>query len=182
MTRSLLLAVIGCACGGTLAATASAQSKAPLRPFRDDTPVMRAIPVRPPSPVPSDATDDPTGTPSHKVATPIPIRRAQPARPAATPTPPPSTPAPEPAEPGEIRMTPQAGAKSPDQAQIEAADSYYGRKMYDLAAPEYQRYIEQFSNGADLQAAYFRLAESYRKTGSTNAARNTYLDLLARFN
>ncbi len=109
-------------------------------------------------------------------ATPLPIRRAEPVvRPKATP--PPTI---EPADPGEIRMTPQAGAKSPDQAQLDAADSYYARKMYDMAASEYQRYTEQYPTGPDMQAALFRLAECYRKTGSSNAARAAYESLLNR--
>ncbi len=140
-----------------------AQEK-PLRPFRSE-------PARPGS-TPAE--------PSMRVATPIPIRRAEPVtRPAATPK---AVPLPtlEPTDPGEIRITPQAGGKSADQAQLEAADSYYGRKMYDLAASEYLRYTEQYPSAPDMQAALFRLAECYRKTGSTNAAKTTYDTMLSR--
>jgi TolA-binding protein len=175
MTRLFATALLALA-----AATAPLLAQAPpLRPFRadDERPIPRAVPVRPGEPV----------TPA---ATPLPIRRAVPvARPKATPaepeppvarpkaTPPQTI---EPADPGEIRMTPQAGAKSPDQAQLDAADSYYARKMYDMAATEYQRYTEQYPSAPDMQAALFRLGECYRKTGSTNAAKGAYDSLLAR--
>jgi TolA-binding protein len=161
MTRRLATAL--CALAAT---TAPLLAQAPpLRPFRadDEKPIPRGIPARPAEPV----------TPA---ATPQQIRRAEPVvRPKATPAQPI-----EPADPGEIRMTPQAGQKSPDQAQLDAADSYYSRKMYDMAAAEYQRYTEQFPSGPDMQAALFRLAECYRRTGSTNAAKAAYDSLLTR--
>src|SRR3954469_20366258 len=136
MMRSFLTAL----CALTATASPLLAQAPPLRPFRadDEKPIPRAVPVRPAEPA----------------ATPLPIRRAEPvARPKATPAQPI-----EPADPGEIRMTPQAGAKSPDQAQLDAADSYYARKMYDMAASEYQRYVEQYPTGPDMQAALFRLA------------------------
>lgn len=156
-----------------LAATsAPLLAQAPLRPFNsDERPIPRAVPV-----------PRPLGEP---VATPLPVRRAEPVvRPKATPEPakPKATPPPviEPADPGEIRITPQAGVRSPEQSQLDAADAYYAAKRYDMAAAEYQRYTEQYPSGADMQAALFRLAECYRKTGSNNAARGTYESLLQR--
>jgi len=164
-----------------------------LKPFRpdDDTPVMRATPVRPPRTLPSDAVEDgstpvPVATPIPRTAkaTPVPVKRARPVKAtpepqAARPVAPP--PAPEPTDPGEIRISPQASTKSPDQVQIDVADSYYARKMYDMAAPEYQRYIELYPGGADMQTALFRLAQCYRQNGAINAAKTTYEMLLERF-
>ncbi len=147
-----------------------------LRPFRpgDDRPVPRANVVRP-------VTDDPLDA-DPRAATPVPIRRAQPVRPAATPAPaaPAAMPKIEPADPGEIHIGPQPG-KTADQAQFDAADSLYMRKMYEMAASEYQRYLDQYPTAPDVQTALFRLAESYRKTGSDNAAKSTYDTLLSRF-
>ncbi len=179
-------------------ATGAAPAQDNLKPFRSDDgkPVMRALPVRPPRALPADAVDDtadaPTAptAPTAPAATPvpvpkaIPVRRAKPVKAApepqpARPAPPPA--APEPADPGEIRISPQAAARSPDQVQMEVADSYYSRKMYDMAAPEYQRYVEQYPGLPDMQAAFFRLGQCYQKMGSTNAAKSAYEQLLDRF-
>ncbi len=192
MKRISLAAVLALAAVSSFGLQLLAQE---LKPFRmeDDTPVMRATPVHPPKALPNDAVDDGSAPAAVPVATPIPrttpppkampVKRAkpvkgvdpQPARPAAPPPPP------EPSDPGEIRISPQVGSKPPDQAQIDIADSYYARKMYDMATPEYQRYIDQYPGGADLQTAMFRLAQCYRQNGTINAARSTYELLLDRF-
>jgi TolA-binding protein len=149
----------------------------PLKPFlnEDGTPVRRALPV-------------PRATP---VETPIP--RAIPVRPMGTPapatpsvgttiTPPKPMAAPEPEDPaGTIRISPNATPKSPDQAQLELADSYYARKMYAEAAPEYERYLGLYPTGVARATALFRLGESYRIRGTNNAAKTAYGTLLAQF-
>jgi TolA-binding protein len=53
--------------------------------------------------------------------------------------------------------------------------------MFDMAAPEYEKYIGLYPTGADRQAALFRLGESYRRNGVTNAARTSYQTLLDQF-
>lgn len=157
----------------------NAQQEPPLKPFlnEDGTPVRRALPVQRTTPVP--------------VATPIP--RAIPVeRPAATPAPvvpsvgttvpkPKPMVNPEPADPGEIRIGPMNEARSADKVQIDLADSYYARKIYDSAAPEYERYLGMYPNGADRVTALFRLGECYRIRGTVNAAKNAYETLLAQF-
>ncbi len=162
-----------------------------LKPFvpDDGKPVMRAVPVRPPKALPADPIDDGSVPPATPVprATPAPksptVRRAKPVKPEvispARPVAPP--PAPEPTEPGDIRIAPQSGTKSSDQVQIEIADGYYSRKMYDMAAPEYQRFVDQYPASPLMEAAMFRLAQSYRQNGANNAAKNTYEALLDRF-
>ncbi len=182
-------ALLGLAARGPVIA-----QEAPLKPFRmeDGTPVMRAEPVvRPPKPLPADPVERGASVP---VATPLP-RATPPARNGRssqkrdTPEPGPGSPSigakappsPEPADPGEIRIAPQTGVIQPEALQLQIADSYYARKMYDMAAPEYQRYVELYPGGSDLPTVYFRLAESYRQTGSLNAAKNSYEMLLARF-
>ncbi len=64
---------------------------------------------------------------------------------------------------------------------MDVADNYYARKMYDMAAPEYERYIGQFPKGPNRITALFRLGESYRNRGTNNAAKNAYETLLAQF-
>lgn len=162
-----------------LALPLRAQQEPPLKPFlnEDGTPVRRAVPVQRATPIP--------------VATPIP--RAIPVeRPAATPKPvepsvgttvpkaKPMTP-PEPADPGEIRIGPMNEVRSADKVQMDLADNYYARKIYDSAAPEYERYLGMYPNGLDRVAALFRLGECYRIRGSVNAAKNAYETLLAQF-
>ncbi|HEY2341796.1 MAG TPA: tetratricopeptide repeat protein [Chthoniobacteraceae bacterium] len=160
----------------------------PFKPGDDDIPVRRAVPVRPPANLPANPVDDGSNaaaraTPAPK-ATPIPVRRAKPVKGAPEPQPqaqPQQSMGPEPSDPGEIRIAPQTGTRTADQIQFEVADNYYSRKMYDMAAPEYQRYIEQYPGQPDMQAALYRLAQCQQKIGSINAARTTYEQLLDRF-
>jgi TolA-binding protein len=125
-----------------------------------EKPIPRAIPVERPT------------------ATPMPAPRATPAPAAATPPP---MAAPEPEDPGTIRVAPSAAPRSQDEIQIDIADSFYAKKIFDQAAAEYERYLGLFPNGVNRPAALFRLAESYRHTGSMNAAKNAYDTLLGQF-
>jgi TolA-binding protein len=145
------------------------------KPFRFDTsprPVERAVPVDKPIPR-AIPVERPPGA-----ITPIPVA------PDATPRPSTAKPpaAPELDDPGTIRMAPSTGARAQDQVQLDIADSFYAKKMFDQSAPEYERYLGLFPNGADRATVLFRLAESYRRTGSTNAAKNSYETLLSQFN
>lgn len=153
-----------------------------LRPFRsdDDKPVMRAVPVDPPRAVPADPAEPPA-TPSPRTSPKATPRKAKAVRPDVGPAPMPIPSAPEPADPGDIRMAPQIGGRTAEQSQLAVADSYYGRKMYDVAAPEYQRYVEQYPGGDDVPAAMFRLAECFRRSGSLNSAKTAYDQLLSRY-
>ncbi len=189
------LPALGLAAGALIFLPLSHAQEPVLKPFRtDDRPVMRPEPVRPPRVLPAEPVRPPRVLPAEPVAPPpaTPALRSpgRKGRPIAAPLPPPPEPAPsatpvpaepEPADPGQIRMSPQTGARTPEQAQIEVADSYYTRKMYDIAAPEYQRYLDNFPGGAEVPAAMFRLAESHRQNGSVNSAKSTYENLLARF-
>jgi len=130
--------------------------------------VRRAIPVEPPvaPAVPFDF-DKPSPTP-----TPIP----KPAPTAAQPAPQPAVPVPTPmSTPALIQ------AQSPDKEEIDYANSFYAKKIFDMAAPEYEKYLGLYPAGPDRQMAYFRLAESYRALGSKNAAKNAYDTLLSTF-
>ncbi len=139
--------------------------------------IRRAEPVRRGEPVPRVATPIPVSTPM-PIATPVPMPKATP-RPApkATPVAPP-----EMADPtGEIRVTPTGTQLTPDLMQIQIADSYYSKGMFDMAAPEYEKYLGLYPNAMDRQTVLFRLGESYRRAGSYNAARTSYLTLLDQF-
>ena len=152
------------------------------KPFRleEEKPIPRAVPVERPVPV---ATPLPAPR-----ATPAPVRPATPApAPVATPKPagvvaPPKPMAvPEPVDPGVIRLSPTPGPKPMDQAMLEAADQFYAKGVYDMAAPEYERYLATYPTGADRPSALFRLGECYRRSGSANNAKNAYEVLLSQF-
>ena len=69
----------------------------------------------------------------------------------------------------------------PDQVQLEYANGLYARKMYEMAAPEYERYMSIYPNAPDRQMALFRLAESNRAMKNTNAAKAAYDSLLTNY-
>lgn len=151
------------------------------KPFRvelEERPVPRAMPVERPIPraVPVERTPPPPATPE-----PAPAATPKPVVPAKPSGPPPDPLQPEPDEPGTIRIGPTATPRTADQQQLEIADSFYARKMFDQSAPEYERYLGQYPNAADRATAYFRLGESYRRNGSFNAAKNAYETLLGQF-
>ena len=146
----------------------------PLQPFRagDEVPVRRAEAVR------KDATPVPVATP---VAGPTPIPVA---KPAALPKPAKATPLPQPemADPGgEIRIAPSNTPMTPEQIQLNIADNFYAKAMYEMAAPEYEKYLGLYPGGVDKQTVLFRLGESYRRNNTFNAARSTYQALLDQF-
>ncbi|HWL54674.1 MAG TPA: tetratricopeptide repeat protein [Chthoniobacteraceae bacterium] len=78
----------------------------------------------------------------------------------------------------EIRLTPGASSAPADQVQFSYANHYYARKDYFRAIAEFERYLSLQGTAADRQAALFRLAESYRQTGSYNSARKNYENLI----
>jgi tetratricopeptide (TPR) repeat protein len=145
--------------------------------------IRRAEPVRRGEPVPRIPTPVPVATPI-PVATPVPMAPAVPV-PKATPRPAPkATPVapPEMADPtGEIRVTPSGTQLTPDLLQLQIADGYYAKGMFDMAAPEYEKYIGLYPTAPDRQTVLFRLGESYRRSGSYNAARTSYLTLLDEY-
>lgn len=176
-----------------------AQNEVPLEPFfpADGKPVMRAEPVVKPvseTPVaPASEAPIPVAIPvaaprvaAVPVATPMPVlpkaTLAAPSR--ATPAPPKATPAAGPVDvtdpTNEIRLSPQ-GTMKPEQVQMSIADSFYTRKAYDQAAPEYEKYLTLYPAGGDRANVLYRLGESYRATGAVNAAKSSYEALLTQF-
>jgi TolA-binding protein len=160
---------------GQLALKAQEEKPGILKPFLDENgkAIPRAEPVAPPEvrraiPVNPPATPAPTSAPG---ATPKP-GAVTPLKPAAPP---------EPEDPGTIRVSPSMTQRSADQVQLDIADSYYGKKMYESAAPEYERYLGLYPTAPDRATAYFRLGECYRIRGTNNAAKNAYETLLSQF-
>lgn len=171
--------------------------------------VMPAQPVERPAATPAPApTPAPTPTPEltvePKVERAIPVERATPVeRPHPEPTPVPVAepdPQPEPrvAEPlqpapdastepdsasageGEIRFAPAENVPNMSQSLL-AGNGFYRRKMYDLAIPEYEKFLIAEPNAEGRDGALFRLGESHRSLGNENAARTAYQRLLSEF-
>src|ERR1700720_3346169 len=57
---------------------------------------------------------------------------------------------------------PAAEGPPPDRRQLEYANALFGRKLYDLAVPEFEKYLDQYPNAPGRAQAYFFLGESYR--------------------
>lgn len=161
--------------------------------------VRRAVPVQQATPTPAPEREIPTAPAVPFDASPP---RQNPAwmelidsSPTPTPEPQPeprSEPAAEPAaspesEPalqeGEgVGMSPET-TRDPALRQLEVANGFYARKAYDLAIPEYEKFLVMRSRpGAERRdEALFRLAESQRFQGNDRAAQQTYENLVKEF-
>ncbi|MEY2481477.1 MAG: hypothetical protein QOK24_5 [Verrucomicrobiota bacterium] len=116
------------------------------------------------------------------------VRRAQPAdeppAPKAVPTDPPAPPKPrpkasEPAEPsGE---SPSVEPEAPDKRQLDYANALFSRKLWDLAVPEYEKYLGQYPGVRGRASAYFYLAECYRALNRGPAARTSFQGVLDNY-
>src|ERR1700726_2338894 len=82
------------------------------------------------------------------------------------------------ADQDEIRLAPGQGLDSqsadPAKAELAIADGLYIRKLYDLAVPEYEKYLGQFLTDSGRPSAMYRLADCYANLGQEEPALNTY--------
>src|SRR5206468_9696235 len=118
-----------------------------------------------------------------------PVRRAQPvneppvarAVPFDQPTPR-ARPAPSTGEnpPPAPEGSPQSGDETQpnDERQLEYASALFGRKLYDLAIPELEKYLDQYPNAPGRAQAQFFLGESYRALNKPGAARRNFQAVL----
>jgi TolA-binding protein len=125
------------------------------------------------------------------------IRRAQPVEDPPTPravpfdTPAPSAKPrrspPEPSvepKPSTNDENPQAPSTEPeasDRRQLDYANGLFSRKLYDLAAPEYEKFLGQYPGAPGRSSAYFYLAECYRALNKTGAARSSFQNVLDNY-
>src|SRR5256714_1367800 len=58
-----------------------------------------------------------------------------------------------------------------DRRQLEYANGLFTRKLYDLAIPEYQKYLEDYPGRPGRANAYFSLGECYRNLNRVSSAR-----------
>ncbi|MFN2508183.1 MAG: tetratricopeptide repeat protein [Chthoniobacterales bacterium] len=137
----------------------------------EETPVPRALPVGQPTP-PATATP-------RKVA-PAPSGLPQPAQRGPAPAAPasPETSGADPAPAEQSAPPPNAEAESPDRRQLDYANALFGRKLYDLAIPEYERFLGQFPGAPGRASAYFYLGECYRALNRQAATRTAFQSVL----
>src|SRR4051812_15651613 len=110
-----------------------------------------------------------------------PVQRALPVdRPPAATSPRPAPPLPNnsPAPGATLEQSSAAEAEGSDRRQLDYATALYGRKLYDLAVPEFEKYLEQYSGAAGEAQAQFFLAESYRALNKPGAARKNFQAVL----
>src|SRR5213593_2437180 len=58
-----------------------------------------------------------------------------------------------------------------DQRQLDYANALFTRKLYDLAVPEYQKYLDDYPGRPGRANAYFSLGECYRNLNRVSRAR-----------
>jgi TolA-binding protein len=87
------------------------------------------------------------------------------------------TPAPE---GGEIRVAP-ANPEDAAKTDLEVANSLYGRKMYDYAIVEYEKFLIAHPSAPGRDMALFRLGECHRMLGNDERARENYEKLVREF-
>jgi TolA-binding protein len=119
------------------------------------------------------------------------VRRAQPvdeppvakAVPFDTPAP---APAPRPIAPpaNSEQLPPEAPpteTEAPDKRQLDYANGLFSRKLYDLAVPEYEKFLSQYPGAPGRASAYFYLAECYRALNRSGAARTSFQSVLDNY-
>ena len=83
-----------------------------------------------------------------------------------------------PADESPTPPTPAAEGEQPEKRQLDFASSLFARKMYDLAAPEFQKYIDDYPGASGRAQAYMSLGECYRNLNKLSNARNAFQRVL----
>ncbi len=149
--------------------------------WMDNLPVRAAEAVEPSA----SAEESPVSIPTPQ---PTPDQGYQPPRPTAAPVDPqptePRRPRPQTSTPelrdeaGSIRLGPSA--ETEDQSLL-AANGFYKREMYEMAVYEYEKFLIAEPRAEGRDGALFRLAESHRFLGNSEAARIGYQRLMEEF-
>ena len=127
--------------------------------------VRRAQPVNEP-PVPKAIPLDPPAPSVKPRRSPEPSAAPRPNNPEA------NQPSPE---------SPGGETEAPDRRQLDYANALFSRKIYDLAAPEYEKYLGQYPGAPGRASAYFYLAECYRALNRSAAARTSFQNVLDNY-
>lgn len=73
---------------------------------------------------------------------------------------------------------PAAEGEQQEKRQLEYASDLFARKMYDLAAPEFQKYLEDYPGASGRAQAYMLLGECYRNLNKASNARTAFQKVL----
>jgi TolA-binding protein len=123
-------------------------------------PVARALPVEP----------EATATPQPTIRRALPVPAVTDAMPSPAATPRPST-----------NELPNESSESPEQNQLNYANGLFGRKLYDLAVPEYEKFLGLYPNSSERATVLFYTGEAYRALNRTTAARTSFQTVLRDF-
>ena len=76
--------------------------------------------------------------------------------------------------------SPKEGS-TPGQRQLDSANALFARKLFDVAVPEYQKYLDQFPTGSGRANAYFCLGECFRTLNNEKFAHTNFQIVLDKF-
>ena len=141
----------------------------------EDPPILRAQPVGSATPAPRRAAP-PAPSPPAETQTPVPRATATPPPPTLSEPPPESEPSSEPLSTGDVD-----DEASPARRQLDYANALFGRKLYDLAVPEYEKFLGQFPGAVGRASVYFYLGQCYRSLNRTAAARSSFQSVLDEY-
>src|SRR5438552_11143274 len=72
-------------------------------------------------------------------------------------------------------------SEASDRRQLDYANGLFTRKLYDLAAPEYQKYLDDYPGSSGRANAYFSLGECYRNLNKPSSARTNFQKVLNEY-
>ena len=72
-------------------------------------------------------------------------------------------------------------SEAPARRQLDYANALFTRKLYDLAIPEYQKYLDEYPGNAGRANAYFSLGECYRNLNRPSGARTNFQKVLSDY-
>ena len=154
-SAGILLALLALVLSGRPLAAQSSGEVRRAQPVTEP-PVARALPVDPPTASPTVRPRPATEPPGRENA----------------------NPEPQPSPPDEARQAPPPESESPDRRQLEYANALFGRKLYDLAIPEFEKYLAEYPNASGRPYAHFFLGECHRALNRMAAARKSFQAIL----
>jgi len=72
-------------------------------------------------------------------------------------------------------------SEAPDRRQLDYANALFTRKLYDLAIPEYQKYLDDYPGRSGRANAYFSIGECYRNLNRSSSARTNFQKVLSDY-
>ncbi len=85
----------------------------------------------------------------------------------------------EPPETGAV--APATGTDSPEKNQLDYANGLFSRKLYDLAVPEYEKFLGLYPTSSERGTALFYMGQAYRALDRKTAARTSFQTVLRDF-